>query len=70
MRSSDAPTGRLRTSAVSGAVVALCGVVLAAFAAQAGRTLSLVVACVQVAAGVWILVDNGRELRRRAARDR
>jgi uncharacterized membrane protein len=56
---------------VGAVVVGLCGVVLAVFAAQDGRTVSLVVACVQVLAAVWILVDNTRELRRRGhARDR
>lgn len=71
MRSADASTSRLRTSLVAAAILAACGVVLAVFAVQDGRTLSLVIACLQVAAAVWILVDNTRELRRRgAARDR
>ncbi|WP_431837270.1 hypothetical protein [Cellulomonas sp. Y8] len=71
MRSADASTSRLRTSLVAAAILAACGVVLAVFAVQDGRTLSLAIACLQVAAAVWILVDNTRELRRRgAARDR
>lgn len=67
MRSADAPTGRLRTSAVAMAVSAACGVVLAVFAAQDDRALPLVIACVQVVACLWVVGDNLRELRRRRA---
>ena len=67
MRSADASTSRLRTSLVAAAILAVCGVVLAVFAAQDGRTLPLVIACLQVATAVWILVENTRELRRRGA---
>ncbi len=67
MRSADASTSRLRTSVVAAVIVGVCGVVLAVFAAQDGRTVSLLVACVQVAAAVWIIADNARELRRRGA---
>lgn len=65
MRSADATTSRLHVSVASAVVLALCGAVLAVFAAQDGRTLPLVIACLQVAAAAWILVDNVRELRRR-----
>lgn len=71
MRSADASTSRLRTSVAAAVVLAVCGVVLAVFAVQDGRNLSLAIACLQVAAAVWILVDNTPELRRRGAvRDR
>jgi len=71
MRSADASTSRLRTSLAAAATLAACGVVLAVLAAQDGRTLALVIACLQVVAAGWILVDHTRELRRRrAARDR
>jgi hypothetical protein len=65
MRSADASTSRLRASLVAAGTLAACGVVLAVLAAQDGRTLPLAIACLQVAAAVWILVDNSRELRHR-----
>lgn len=69
--STEVSTRRLRLNLVAAPVFAVCGVVLGVIAADEGRTLGVVVAALQVAVGLYLLVWSLRRLRhRRPQRDR